>query len=272
MNGQLCKPRSLPESVLGFGRVALLFVAGFVGLVLAGASAQGASIVIDNFQDPNPQVGRAIRLFHQENPNLLEHNAVGGTILGGERELEINVVTPAPLPNPFSAVAVIGEGTLDFGADSSSRVVTTLLYDGADGPDANGTMSNSLGLANVDLTMGGNQDGIALNFSAVDAAPGLSTIPLQIIVTSAGGTATAMTNIPEMIIPGTHIVPYSAFNIQGPLSAATSVRFVFNGAPIDQAIDYTLTSIHTVPEPSTLALAGLAAMGLVVARRRRRQS
>jgi hypothetical protein len=265
MNGQHSKPRS-PRATLGF-------VAGIFSLCLVGTSAQGASILIDNFVDPNPQVGRAIRLFHQDNPNLMEHNAGGGTILGGERELEINVVTPAPLPNPFSAVAVIGQGLLDFGADSSSRVVTTLLYDGADGIDAGGVMTNSLGLANIDLTMGGTQTGIGLNFSAVDAAPGLSSIPLQVIVTSAGGTATATTNIPEMIIPGLHIVPYSAFNIQGPLSAATSVRFVFNGAPIDQAIDFTLNNIATVPEPSTFALAGFAAVGLIaVVRRRRKQS
>ena len=183
MNGQHSKPR-ISRAALGF--VAILMAFGF-----AVTSASGAQIMIDNFIDPNPQVGRAIRLFHQDNPNLLEHNAVGGTILGGERELEINVVTPAPLPNPFSAVAVIGQGSFDFGADSSSRVVTTLLYDGADGPDAGGVMSNSLGLANVDLTMGGTQTGIGVSFNAVDAAPGLSTIPMQIIVTSAGGTATA---------------------------------------------------------------------------------
>jgi hypothetical protein len=263
MNGQHSKPRS-PRAALGFA-------AGILILGLTSASSQGASILIDNFVDPNPQVGRAIRLFHQDNPNLLEHNAVGGTILGGERELEINVVTPAPMPNPFSAVAVIGQGTLDFGADSSSRVVTTLLYDGADGPDAGGVMSNALGLANIDLTMGGTQNGIALRFSAVDAAPGLSSIPLQVIVTSAGGTATATTSIAEMIIPGTHIVPYSAFSSQAPLSSATSVRFVFNGAPIDQAIDFTLQSIATVPEPSTFVLAGVAAVGLVTLARRRRK-
>jgi hypothetical protein len=172
MNGQHSKLRRLIDAVRPG---ASILVAAFVALTFVGASARGA--LIDNFIDPNPQVGRAIRLFHQDNPNLLEHNAIGGTILGGERELEINVVTPAPLPNPFSAVAVIGQGSLDFGADSSSRVVTTLLYDGADGPDAGGVMTNSLGLGNIDLTQGGTLNRFRLDFSAVDAAPGLSGIP-----------------------------------------------------------------------------------------------
>jgi hypothetical protein len=272
MNGQHSKVRRLTR----VAPAATALVAAFAALTFTGASARGASIVIDNFADPSPQIGRGIRLFHQDNPNLIENVANVGTIIGGEREVEVNVVTPAPLPNPFSAVIVVGQGVVDFGADSSSEVVTTLLYDGNDGPDINPNppnqplMSNSLSLGNIDFTMGGTQDGFRLAFNAVDAAPGLSSIPLQVTVTSAGGTATATTAIPEMVGPGVHIVPFSAFNIQGPLSSATSLRFVFNGNPMDQAIDFTLTNISTVPEPSTYALAGLGLVAAALIRRRRR--
>jgi len=261
--------------------LALLAVALFT------APSQGAQILIDDFRDanhfplPQSQQGWAIPLFTQANPFIMEHTEQIGTILGNDRDVEIRVITT---PKGVSANGVIGdvdeedpgtEGVFEFGSSATAKVTAILEYDGVDpGEVAAGALTNALALGALDLTATGN-NAFALVFRSVDAAPTEAGISLRIEVTSAGGTATWDGVIPETGVESTLTVPYVAFTSQSPLSAATSVRFIFNdGGSPDAAVDFNLKSIAAVPEPGTIATAciGIAIAGGAAWRRRRKQA
>jgi hypothetical protein len=256
---------------------------------IAATSASAAPIVIDDFVDAknmvqHAQQGYAIPFINQANPYVMEHNQMFGNILGGERDTEIRVFTP--LGFFFDAVGVIGdtdqagpgvEGEFDFGSVASARVRAILEYDGVDpGEETTNVLNNALGLGNINLTADGN-GAFALEFRGVDPAAGMNSIGLQIEVTGPGGTAFYSGSVIGSQGASTFTVPYTAFSIQSPFSAATSIRFIFNGgADPDPAVDFNLKSISAVaegvPEPSTLALAAVGGISMVVAARRRRKA
>ncbi len=259
--------------------LALLAVALFT------APTHAATILIDDFRDanhfplPESQQGWGIPLFTQTNPFIMEHTPQIGTILGGERDVEIRVTST---PKGVSAFGVIGdvdeegpgtEGEFDFGSSSTARVMATLEYDGLDvGEVAAGSLTNALGLGGIDFTAMGNNS-FMLVFRSVDPAPNQTGIGLRIEVTSAGGPATYVGAIPESANESEFFVPFAAFDAQAPLAAATSIRFIFNGnGTPDTAVDFNLKSIAAVPEPATLAMAcmGIVIMGASVRRRRRK--
>jgi hypothetical protein len=262
-----------------------LFCLATLAVAVLSTPSHAATILIDDFRDanhfplPESQQGWGIPLFTQANPFIMEHTPQMGTILGGERDVAIDVTT---VPKGVSAFGVIGdvdeedpstEGEFDFGSASTARVMATLEYDGLDaGEVAAGALTNALDLGGIDFTAGGN-NAFSFAFRTVDPAPNQTGIGLRIEVTGAGGTATYVGTIPQSAVESTFLAPFAEFDSAGPLSAATSIRFIFNGngAP-DTAVDFNLKNIAAVPEPATLAMAcmGVVLAGGVVWRRRRR--
>lgn len=259
-----------------------------LAVALFAAPSQGAQILIDDFRDanhfplPQSQQGWAIPLFTQANPFIMEHTEQIGTILGDERDVEIRVVTT---PKGVSANGVIGdvdeedpgtEGVFEFGSSATARVSAILEYDGIDaGEVAAGALTNALALGGINLTATGNNS-FSLVFRSVDPAPNQTGINLRIEVTSAGSTAIWDGAVPESSSEFTFGVPFAAFSSQTPLSAATSIRFIFNnsGGNPDPAVDFNLKSIAAVPEPGTIATAciGVVIAGGAAWRRRRKQA
>lgn len=257
-----------------------------LAVALCGVPASAATILIDDFRDanhfplPESQQGWAIPLFTQANPFIMEHTQQIGTILGGERDAQINVTTT---PKGVSANGVIGdvdeedpgiEGVFEFGSSATAKVTAILEYDGVDpGEVAAGALTNALNLGAINFTAGGN-NAFALVFRSVDPAPAKTGVAIRVEVTSAGGTATYDGMIPESSSESTYQIPFAAFSSQAPLSAATSVRFIFNngvGGP-DLAVDFNLKNIAAVPEPATVATAciGFVLAGAAAWRRRRK--
>jgi hypothetical protein len=240
-----------------------------VAALSVATPANAATILIDDFEDPVGEQGWAMRFFNPINPYVMEWPEVGGTILGDERELQVQVLSPLPMER-FAAVGAIGEGKMEFSANSVSRVTGILLYDGlADLPVIPGNpISNDLGL-NSNLTASG-ANGFKVYFDSVDAAPGQPGIDMRITVTGPGGPATRTVMVPESASPFTVEVPYSTFNTMAPFSAATSVEFAFNVTNPQAAIDFSITRLEAVPEPASVVLVLLGLAGLAIARLRRR--
>jgi hypothetical protein len=258
-----------------------------LGVALFAAPTHAAQILIDDFRDanhfplPQSQTGWAIPLFTQANPFIMEHeNDVNpvGTILGGQRDTMINVVTT---PKGVSANGVIGdvdeedpgtEGAFEFGSSATATVIGILEYDGVDFLPQTTNLTNALGLGAINLTATGNNS-FALVFRSVDPAPAETGVSIRIEVTSAGGDASFDGIIPESGTEFTYNVPFASFTSQAPLSAATSIRFIFNdGGSPDAAVDFNLRSIAAVPEPTTVVSAcmGVALVGVSVWRRQRK--
>jgi hypothetical protein len=74
------------------------------------------------------------------------------------------------------------------------------------------------------------------------------------------------------VFSGTATIPFSAFGTDANAPTETYFRLglILNGNGVGVNVDYTDISIAPVPEPSTLALAGLGAMGGLLAIRRRK--
>jgi hypothetical protein len=73
------------------------------------------------------------------------------------------------------------------------------------------------------------------------------------------------------VFSGTVTVPFTAFGTDANAATETYFRLglILNGDGSGIKVDYTDISITPVPEPSTLALAGLGAMGGLMLFRRR---
>ena len=121
--------------------------------------ATALELITFNSEDPPP--------FTPKNRALLVTS--GGDILGGEREMLMEVVGS---PTIFSGSGEVGlpAGTLQFGTFGEAPVKITLQYDGSDAGDSESLgLVDAMGLADVDLTDGGSNWALAMDFVSLDA-------------------------------------------------------------------------------------------------------
>jgi hypothetical protein len=122
----------------------------------------------------------------------------------------------------------------------------------------------------TDFTQGGSQDGISLQFDTSDHAASV-TISLDIY-----GVGTSSLTLPKGIGPEDLQFAYSSFSIPiAPIHAIIGLRLRLDGAAngqYDLEVLGTYGDTPAVPEPSTVAMAGLGLIGLTAWgwRRRRR--
>ncbi len=215
--------------------------------------ARAGSVCIDDFSDPSPEVAYVINLIDSDPTTVTTASAA---VLGGEREINIDVLG---VSRATSAVGEIGGGTY-FSNTGSKGVVIDLIYDGIG--------AGSLGGA--DLVMGGNGK-INLDFLFLDAGNATS-VSIDVLATDSVGFATFSGSIGESAGAFSYSIPFASFVPAGGFGSFASINllaFRINGLGTPN-VDFELDQIKAVPEPSSLALAGLALAGLVVAARRRR--
>jgi hypothetical protein len=233
-------------------------------------TASAATLVIDDFATPNP--GQKFFILgppgnSNPDPYLMKHQA--SSIAGGERDVFIDVLGSAQIG---SALGIVGRD-MDSGAEAMQIATSpgpgssvTLQYDGID-PDAGG-LTNGHGL-NLDLTGGGTNTQLLMHVVSSDAQGGMQ---LDITVTSPSGLSSVFHgNVNDDGKLYDYVLPFSQFVGNASFSNVDSMTFVFNGIGT-RNVDFKIDLIHAiVPEPSSVALLGAGAVGLVFCAARRRK-
>lgn len=216
--------------------------------VIGGAVFSAATQNIDNFTDPNPASTFFISALNP-NPYLLQTSGAG--IIGGQRDLLVNVLGPT---NPISANGFVGtvavaDGVFNLGSASNGPgTEVTMQYDGTDADTT--ALNNAMGLT-ADLTANGN-NGIRLDFNFLQVGTG-TTMDLHISATSPGGGTASFSGLITQDPSGFSVfVPFSSFSTAGTFSFAnvSSLQFSFNQSGV-QDVDYEITQIVGAQQRNT---------------------
>lgn len=192
------------------------------------AAAQCSNIIVDDFstsQLPTFAIGAG---------GTAASATAGAAILGGERDLEVGVVTGAVV----SAATSTGQFTFSVGASTTGEAL--LAYDGPDGLPASSAV-DATGLGGVDVTSGGNTDALVVTVGQNDL-PG--TLALN-VMTDAANASTFSTALPPVATATDFLVPFSSFTPSlGAGADFTNVGALTVGIAGSQ-IDVAVNSIRT---------------------------
>lgn len=239
-------------------KIVMTLVATALGLTLPSMT-QAVSFVIDDFVVPPG--GQSVNIV---GTGVSAPNTATGLagVLGGSRTMQNTVFTSTFGLSSQVIVSPLSPGTLSFSNDSGQDATATVLWD-----------ANGAGLGGVDLTSGGLLSKFQTKVLASDLNVGLR---IDITETAAAGGSNAFWS--ANLGPGVTFVSELLANFTGAASVdftqVNRIMLTLNG-PLaqDSTIDLLeiTSSSSQVPEPVTagLGMMGLAALGLVAARRRR---
>jgi len=253
--------------------------------MLAGAAAVALSfgaqaLVIDNFSTPQAMVFdnsvNAAGAFNSQN---------GAGIIGGQRDLFV-IETNSPNDNPSSGVQLdVFNGELGFSSASGQAGVGIVRWDGGNtsfgavGANAGATLQNAI--ASINATGLGSQNlagsGIGFIIDVIAADLGFN-FSLE-AHSSTGNYSTFSTTA---LGPGSFFIPFSAFGLAPGTFFGTGANFGSIGAlqalinfpgaaRVDVDLRVRLAQVQ-IPEPTSLALVGLALLGLGAVGAKRRAS
>ena len=206
---------------------------------------QAASVVIDDFTDPDPEV---VGLSGDASP--FTDSVVGSAgVLGGDRDYEAEWIGLATIP--FGSSTSIGESRLRLATFAPTDVVEVTL----DYPSAGG----------ADITDGGLNDLFQFDFAFVEGGSS-PTLSLDISVTTGTGVGTFTGDIPESPLgPTQYLAAFGDFTGTPDFTDVDSITIAFNTANAT-AVDFELdrpiitTNRNPLPEPSGVLLLLVGAM------------
>ncbi len=224
--------------------VAMLSGALAVFLCILAPPAGAQSITIDSFATNQS----ALILTYPPAGTSASSSASGAGILGGERDLQINLTAGVIAGN--SLTGVVSSGFYSYSQDATIAGNSLLQWDGTDGSAA----LNATGLGGIDLTVGGIQDAFLFDVEFDDLP-----VDVTIVVYTDAGNASSLTfTMPGLLFSSTpFVLPYNTFTTSlGAGADFTNVGAITLavGSPVtapDVVIDFlqttsTLTASKTV--------------------------
>ena len=194
--------------------------------------AVGNAATIDEFSSPDPETAYFIDAI-DANPFQLTTTTLGGDIIGGTRDLTVNVLGPT---NPISANGFVGtigmgDGVFNLGtATSGPGTQVTMLYD-----------AGGAGLG-ADLSAGGG-NGFRFDFDYLQVGTG-TTMDLNVTLVGPSGSATLSTTVAANAGAFSFFAPFTSFTPSGTFSFAdvSSVQFDFNSSGV-QDTDFEINQV-----------------------------
>jgi hypothetical protein len=268
------------------------------------STAAGAHVLIDDFSAPyftqNADAGLLMVPGHpdwpewghgsgsNDSPKYRQDDLEGD--LGEymlQRDMWLKVPDPSS-PRLLSALVATGSNEsypamLDF-ASQAPGAEFCIQYDGFDDEsehDFTNGLNNAQALGGLDLTDGGLNDAIEIAFHYLDAGTiQPETMSLKIVITGeSGGEAVFTDAIGESPDPFDYTIAFEDFTFNSGtadlFTEVSSITIGFNETAPVPNLDFALTSIAAVPEPSSailVAIGLLTGMAFVSRGRQRRRS
>jgi uncharacterized repeat protein (TIGR01451 family) len=220
----------------------LTALAALAALAVLPAPSAAQSITIDSFA--TNQATQTLTFPPSGTSSAASVSGAG--ILGGERDLEIDLSGGTTSGNTLSA-GVAG-GTFNYAQGATITGMARLQWDGTDGSST----VNPTGLGGIDLTAAGTQDAILLQLVSDDLPADLT---LTVYTDSGNGSLLTFSLPGSIAAPADVVLPYSAF---APVLGA--------GADFTNVGAITLSLGSTADSP-TIVLDGVLTTSTVAARK-----
>lgn len=227
-----------------------------VGLAAAWTPLAAQALIIDDFSQDQT-------VFRFGSPGTTTNEQAGGGIVGGERDVELELVSGS------GVTFVASSGVGSYGQSGSSTARGLFTWDGSDGSP----LLDATGLGGVDFTEAGMHDAIGIRMVSNDFA---ADVTLTVYTDAANFSSVTLTS-PGNIPPDPAFTWMAEFGTFAPgggagadFSNVGAFSILVDGGPVP-SLDFEFDFITTLaaPEPSTLLLATSGLVFLAMLGRRR---
>jgi len=220
----------LPFVLIGTG-LALLFTLSTPDLIYAVSL-----VMLDSFDTDQPILSQTVGV--DAIPGSISSSISGEDILGGERDLEVNISKGKTPGNRLGAGISAGVASFSYGSSVAGSVKITW-----DGPDGDAVTLDPVGLDGLDLTADGRQDAFLLSVE-LDDLP--TTLEIQVYSDGENSSSYSL-SLPGAIYSSTqYVIPFSAFTAElGEGASFGDVGAITLAVSADKPLDMMLSSFET---------------------------